>query len=112
VLEIWYNSNGSSQTNEAFHIPNYLDTPLRLFFRAQPLQDQYNGDIELEDKSQIVWLGSLQHLLPEIPARGKCTVEIPLMVLNAGQWKILYNAESVGGEAVFWNSEPIFLKSQ
>jgi hypothetical protein len=73
----------------------------------------------LDDSSQIVWLGSLQHLLPEIAAGGSCRVVVPLMVLNSGQWKILYSAEgvgnsdkeeSLGGYDVFWNSEPIFLK--
>jgi hypothetical protein len=88
----------------------FLDTPIQLFFRTQPLQDHYNGEIDLEDKSQILWLGSLQHLLPEIDGGGSARVVMPLMLLNTGQWKVLYSAEVVGGGDVYWNSEHVFLK--
>ncbi|RKP07490.1 TRAPP II complex [Thamnocephalis sphaerospora] len=86
-------------------IDNCGDKPSKLFFRAQPMLDYRNGQVEHNLSHHMIWSGQLQQAIPTIDAAASFKYELPVCFLRCGHYTMTYHAEDVHTNRVYQGGE-------
>ncbi|KAI8980967.1 transport protein Trs120 or TRAPPC9 TRAPP II complex subunit-domain-containing protein [Pilobolus umbonatus] len=92
-------------------ILNRFIYPVKVMLRVQPVQN-YNDRIKEYDLSNKLLVEGLhQIVLPEIPANGVVSHSIPLYFLSEGQFEILYHAEDIHRNQIYYDHESAIIEA-